>query len=945
MSLKRTVALGVSDGVVRSLRLRVVQLCGVVLVSSVFALSTPAYAETAGQYVSQAKSFLEKSDPRAAIIQLKNALKTDPDHGPARLMLGQVYLRAGNGAAAEKELRRARSLGVSQEEWLAPLGKAYILQGNFQDVIDQLIPDAGASDGVRADALAVQALALFGLNERDKAVKKLEEALKADPRNVEALLGSARLALSEQHLEKARGLLKEALSIETTRGDVWIVLAEVQRQSGELDDAVKSFDSALALESGNAAALLGRAAVNIARKELDTAIVDIDMIIKYRPNNPQANFLLGLVAFQKQDYQKTEDKLLQVLRVAPKHIQSHLLLGTVYYSKGQMELAEEYLSTFVQAVPGHLPAIKLLAATRMKSKEVGKAIKLLEEVVSRSPDDAQMMALLGSAYLQNKEFDKGTELLQKAAELNPDMAAIKAQLALGRLASGDMDSAVVSLKSAVDLGQGMVQADMLLIMTYMQKKDFDKAIKAAQILSVKMPDSPVPQNLMGAAELSRGNQDAAKAYFEEALRIQPDFVSAELNLAQLDIRSGNKKAAEKRYLAMHDKDPKNVSIMMSLARLKDSDGSIEAAIKWVEKAHDADPKSLEPMMIMSRYYIRKGDNLKALTTARTMNATHADNPAAIKMLAAALSIGEDYIGSVAELKKLVEVQPKLPESYHLLAAEQMKVGDTQAAQDNLSRALDLNADYLPAIMAKGELAVRDNRVEDAVALARRVQKLAKDSVIGFTMEGDIHMRAKAFDLAAKSYDYAFSKAPTAALALKAFSAHKNAKAPSASYDVLNKWLKDNPDDYRTRMVLAVAYHEKGLFEEAIREYAIVTEKDADNVVVLNNLAWLSYQQGKSGGGVEYARRAVALMPDKPEIIDTLGWLLVNQDQVAEGMSYLQKAVTQAPHRPDMRFHLSYALHKQGRDQDARMHLKRALSSDQPFEEHKKAMELDSKLNK
>ena len=69
---------------------------------------------------------------RAAVIELKNALQRDPDNAEARLLLGEVYVLVGDGAAAEKELGVAERLGIEKAKFVVALGRALLLQGRFE---------------------------------------------------------------------------------------------------------------------------------------------------------------------------------------------------------------------------------------------------------------------------------------------------------------------------------------------------------------------------------------------------------------------------------------------------------------------------------------------------------------------------------------------------------------------------------------------------------------------------------------------------------------------------------------------------------------------------------------------------------------------------------------------------------------------------------------------
>ena len=68
--------------------------------------------EDAQKLMSDARQYQQKGDDKAAIIQLKNVLQKNPDDAEARYLLGTIYNKTGDLQSAEKELRRALSLGT-----------------------------------------------------------------------------------------------------------------------------------------------------------------------------------------------------------------------------------------------------------------------------------------------------------------------------------------------------------------------------------------------------------------------------------------------------------------------------------------------------------------------------------------------------------------------------------------------------------------------------------------------------------------------------------------------------------------------------------------------------------------------------------------------------------------------------------------------------------------
>ena len=110
-------------------------------------MATPAVANVDSArsrvYYERALTYVETGELRSAVIELKNALQRDRQNADARLLLGQVYLQLGNGAAAEKELRASLRYGIAMERVVVDLGRGHI-QGAF---LRRLEEDVFASEG------------------------------------------------------------------------------------------------------------------------------------------------------------------------------------------------------------------------------------------------------------------------------------------------------------------------------------------------------------------------------------------------------------------------------------------------------------------------------------------------------------------------------------------------------------------------------------------------------------------------------------------------------------------------------------------------------------------------------------------------------------------------------------------------------------------------------
>ena len=617
------------------------------------------------------------------------------------------------------------------------------------------------------------------------------------------------------------------------------------------------------------------------------------------------------------------------LKYHPSHLHSHVLAGTIAYQQGKLELAERHLRTYWNQAPGDRRVAVLLGATLLKLGEPARTIEVLEPGVSAAADDAQYLALLGSAYLADGQSAKGIEYLEQAVALSPDEANLRGQLAMGRLAAGDVDTAISDLKTVVDLDQELVRADALLVMTYLHRKEYEKALAATDALLEKMPDSPVPYNFRGAAYFGMGDTRAARNAYEQALKIQPDFLISHFNLAKLDLLANDTAAAEKRYGKVLSYDKDNLKALLGMAAVVHRNGQVDDTEKWLKQAREYHPNAIEPALLLIEHYDRVGETFAALEMARTTAITHPRNPTLLELMAAIQLKAEENKEAAATLRKLTEVLPESPEAHYRLALVQVRLKQTDAARNSLQHALELQEDYPEAQVLLGRLDILEKDEKAALVMAEKLQQAHPQAPHGYALEGDVHAARREPERAAAAYAMAYEREANALLARKLFDSRTKTGDNESAYEVLSQWLAEHPEDTAIRALLAQALQSDGHKQRATEQYLKLLEHDSGNVAALNNLAWL-YQEAGDSRGISYAERAHELAPDSPEVADTLGWLLVRNGETNRGLVLLQEAAVKAPHMPEIRYHMAVALAKAGRRDESRKVLDRMLKTGKDF---------------
>jgi tetratricopeptide (TPR) repeat protein len=113
------------------------------------------------------------------------------------------------------------------------------------------------------------------------------------------------------------------------------------------------------------------------------------------------------------------------------------------------------------------------------------------------------------------------------------------------------------------------------------------------------------------------------------------------------------------------------------------------------------------------------------------------------------------------------------------------------------------------------------------------------------------------------------------------------------------------------------------YPAAARWYKNILKTYPNNVVTLNNLAWVLGQLNDPTA-IEYGQKALSLAPNAPAVMDTVGWLYVEKGDIPKGLELLNSAHQRAPGIASIQLNLAKALIKAGQGPAAREHLE-ALS--------------------
>lgn len=895
--------------------------------------------------LAKAQQYREKGDYKAAVIELKNFLQKDGNHAEARYLLGATYHDARDYRLAEQELRRSLDLSYERSKVLPALGRAILMQGEFQRVLDQVPVESHTSNLVQAEVLAIRARALLGLGRPANSRELLEAALAKHPDSPDALVELARLTALAQKSEEASRYLDRAIANSPKHVEAWLLKGDLARVVGDTKGDLAANQKVLEIHPSNLRARLNIASLHIENDALDEAKKILAQARAIAPGDPRAIHLQALTDFRAKDYKSANEKIQILLKGAPNYMPGVLLAGAVLSELGSYEQAQAHVARVLGVAPGNHYARKLLISILSRTGQIPRAIEVLQAGLKMTPDDAELLARAGELYTISSDFSKAAEYFALAAKGAPDDARARTKVGVSRLVAGETERAFADLEASALLSSEMYQADIVLVVSHLRRGAFDQALKAMGSLEKKQPNNPVTYNLKGVVYLGKKDIPTARMNFERALELQPTFIAAATNLAKLDLREKDIKRARGRLDSILERDKNNVPALLALAQMAPAlGGTQKERLALLDRARKADVKAIEPQLALASYYSQIGDYKKALEIAQQLQTSNPDNVQLLDLLGAAQVAAGQLEQALTTYRKFSQLVPNSPLVLTRVAAVHERAGNYTAAADTLKRALAIKSDYVDALKALVNVEIRAKRYEEATNIARQVQKQNPKSALGFLFEGDVLTAERKFLPAVKAYEAAFAVEKSAETLIRLHAGYSAAGRANEGDARIDKWLREWPGDNVVRLYAAENAFRRSQYKVAIAQYEILREKLPDNAIVLNNLAW-SYAQVKDARALEAADSAYRLAPGNAATMATFGSQLVERGEVARGIDLLEQAANLSPNSPEVRYRLALGWIKKGERTKAREELERALALKQEFPNRAEAKELLAQVSK
>jgi tetratricopeptide (TPR) repeat protein len=291
-------------------------------------------------------------------------------------------------------------------------------------------------------------------------------------------------------------------------------------------------------------------------------------------------------------------------------------------------------------------------------------------------------------------FDEIDMVTAKLDQADPDLIAVKARAAIAR---GRYDQAEAMLRPAVPLAPTSEAAlELGLLLQMLGRPDATMILERVALLAERSPD-PTEIARGARAERALGRLKEANAAYQLATSRAPTDASINTGWGELFLQTEQNSEALKSFQAALEADPRWTPAFLGAARAL-ADDDPPQAVAVAKKALDINPSSVDAYVLLAG------------------QATDADKRSEGRQL----------------LQKALAINPSSLDAHALLAAMAYVEDKQPEFEAEVAKTLAVAPSYGEVYRVAAELAARNYRFDEAVALTRRAVALDPNNAAALT---------------------------------------------------------------------------------------------------------------------------------------------------------------------------------------------------------------------
>ena len=619
----------------------------------------------------------------AALALYEQALKLENGNVEARMSRAGILLDLGRDKEAKADINelfllvpfepRATYLNALLAERAGDAAGAKAALKQVTEMLDK-VPIEFIR--YRPQALMLNGMAHFGLNEFEKAKPYLEYALRQQP-NSPLTKMMAQVAIAEPNMGRAVDLLEGYLKVRPGDGQALLMLASAHMSQGHHAKATVLMQEALRAKDA-----------------------------------PEFHTALGLSLMRSGQNANATGELEKAFKADTKQAYAGLALVNLYLRSGQTAKALAVADSLVKTNPNNPSVLLVQAATKSSMRDFVGARAIYERVVLL--DNTLLEAKLGLARIDiaTQAFDSAKKRLGDLLKANDHSVDVLFEMAVLYEVWGKNDEALKWLDNAVEAsGPRETRANFAQVAWHLRKGQAPLALAAAKLLLAKQPEDVASLQVYASAQLANNDTIGARstltnasrragfeaptqveiardqvrirdlpgaAYsLDKALSALPDYLPAQVLMVTVDLRQEDYARAEKRTQQIVQSHPKlavGYGLMADIALMR---GQNAAAIIALRRSYEIQP-STQTLMRLFNAQLGQDGGKSAIDLAESWMRSHPKDLIVQKALADAQARTGNFAAARRAYEGALKLRPNDAEALNNLANVLLRLKDPGA---------------------------------------------------------------------------------------------------------------------------------------------------------------------------------------------------------------------------------------------------------------------------
>lgn len=699
-----------------------------------------------------------------------------------------------------------------------------------------------------------------------KATLEFMNALKIDPKFVEAASVLAELDFRQGDYRQAYGLLLQAESAKPDYLPPHKGLAQLYRLGGKLADAQRETEYVLQHEPDDLEALLNLGAIQTEQKKYQDAEGTFNRILEIQPSHVGA--LLALASIKKDvgDSAGAERYLKLALEQNPRSVMVYLALLKFYIVAGRSAEIEPLFTQALNVSGNNIEILEAQLGYYLGARKFAEAERVARQIQSSRANDPSHWSALADFYVQTNQWAKADAELSRLLRTHKGDAGILHKMIEVKLNLNDRKTAEALNDDLLREDPKDAVAHLAKGRLYLADGDIDRAMLELNETKKYQPDSPGLHYWYAQVYLRRGNLAQAQQELQSAVQYDPNYEDARRGLAELQNRTGAFDGALSNARRLLQRNPGDVGAMLIYSQAlisKKNYTDADKVLKLVaQRAPDASGlhEQLAMLALMRNNLPEAG---------RQFERGWELQPQSKVLLEGTLRV---YLAerqpdaAVGFLQKEIGSHPKDAMLYHQLAQVLLLQKKRPEAISALKTALSLYPGMPDSAILLADEYANDNKAQDAVlVLEDSLQKNSRDADL-LLRAGMIFEKLSRWTDARKAYEQVLQLDPDNAIAKNnmAWLIVEHGGNIDVALNLAQQAEEKLGDNSQITNTIGWVYYQKGVYQTAWQYLKESADKDQKNAMFQYHLAMAYWKLGKRAEAQHALLDALKLDPNFQE---------------------------------------------------------------------------------